>query len=210
MTQPGYVLTHAAEAGVRGIIQHMRKEWGDAQFRRYITRLVQGIARLAAGQKPFKQMGTLYPALRMAHCRHHYVFCLPRKKCSGADRGDYARTHRFAGPAGGPPAGVKHRRRRSRGSRTPTANCAGRPVSLLDNATMANRRTGNRRNQPRAAVSILRVVCLRRCYGFAFEPAWDRDSGRAARKFEDMKCFGTPFSAGVFLRKIIAEASSFR
>jgi toxin ParE1/3/4 len=23
-------------------------------------------------------VGELYPTLRMAHCEHHYVFCLPR------------------------------------------------------------------------------------------------------------------------------------
>lgn len=79
MTLSGYVLTRAAEADVRGIIQHTRKEWGDAQVRRYITKMEQGIARLAAGREPFKDMSTLYPALRMAHCQHHYVFCLPRK-----------------------------------------------------------------------------------------------------------------------------------
>lgn len=79
MTRPGYVLTRAAETDVRGIIQHTRKEWGDAQVRRYITKLEQGIGRLAAGREPFKDMSALYPTLRMAHCQHHYVFCLPRK-----------------------------------------------------------------------------------------------------------------------------------
>ncbi len=29
--------------------------------------------------KNFKDMSALYPALRMAHCEHHYVFCLPRE-----------------------------------------------------------------------------------------------------------------------------------
>lgn len=80
MTRPGYVLTRAAEADVRGIIRHTRKEWGDAQVRRYITKLEQGMLRLAAGHGPFKDMSALYPALRMLHCEHHYVFCLPRKR----------------------------------------------------------------------------------------------------------------------------------
>jgi toxin ParE1/3/4 len=47
--------------------------------RRYITKLEQGIAHLAAGQGTFKDMSALYPAMRMAHCEHHYVFCLPRE-----------------------------------------------------------------------------------------------------------------------------------
>lgn len=80
MTPPDYVLTHAAATDVRGIIRHTRKEWGEAQVRRYITKLEQGMARLAAGQEPFREMSAIYPALRMAHCEHHYVFCLPRER----------------------------------------------------------------------------------------------------------------------------------
>ena len=74
-----YVLSAAAEADLRGIIRHTRKSWGAAQVRRYIIRLEQGIARLAAGQPPFSDMSGLFPALRMAHCEHHYVFCLARE-----------------------------------------------------------------------------------------------------------------------------------
>jgi plasmid stabilization system protein ParE len=74
-----YVLTEAAEADLRGIIRYTRKRWGDAQVRRYIVKLKQGIARLAARQGAFKDMSALYPALLMAHCEHHYVFCLPRE-----------------------------------------------------------------------------------------------------------------------------------
>ncbi|WP_275371477.1 type II toxin-antitoxin system RelE/ParE family toxin [Xenorhabdus bovienii] len=74
-----YVLTKAAEADLRAIIRHTRKQWGDAQVRRYVTALEQGIARLAVGQGSFKDMSALFPALRMAHCEHHYVFCLPRE-----------------------------------------------------------------------------------------------------------------------------------
>ena len=80
MTRPNYVLTHAAEADVRGIIRHTRKEWGDAQVRRYVTKLEQGMARLAAGLGYFKDMSALYPALRMVHCEHHYVFGFPRER----------------------------------------------------------------------------------------------------------------------------------
>ncbi|BCM19882.1 type II toxin-antitoxin system RelE/ParE family toxin [Mesorhizobium sp. J8] len=64
---------------MRDIIRYTRKEWGDAQVRRYIAKLEQGIARVAASQGVFKDMSALYPALRMVHCEHHYVFCLPRE-----------------------------------------------------------------------------------------------------------------------------------
>lgn len=74
-----YSLTDAAEADIRDIIRYTRKEWGNAQVRRYITKLEHGIAHLAAGQGVFKDMSALYPALRMAHCEQHYIFCLPRE-----------------------------------------------------------------------------------------------------------------------------------
>ena len=64
---------------MRGIVRYTRKEWGAAQVRRYVATLEQGIARLVAGQGAFKDMSAIYPALRMAHCEHHDVFCLPRK-----------------------------------------------------------------------------------------------------------------------------------
>ncbi|WP_417467637.1 type II toxin-antitoxin system RelE/ParE family toxin [Maricaulis sp.] len=79
MTRHNYVLTDAAEADIRGIIHYTRQQWGDAQLRRYMAGLESGIARLAAGQGSFKDMSALYPALRMARCEHHYVFCLPRE-----------------------------------------------------------------------------------------------------------------------------------
>lgn len=80
MTRPGYVLTRAAETDLRGVIRHTRKEWGDAQVRRYVAKLEQGMARLAAGQGAFKELDEVHPALRVAHCEHHYVFCLPREQ----------------------------------------------------------------------------------------------------------------------------------
>ena len=75
----GYVLTAAAESDLRGIIHYTRKQWGDVQVRRYISALEKGIASLADGQGPFKDMSALFPALRMGRFEHHYVFCLPRK-----------------------------------------------------------------------------------------------------------------------------------
>lgn len=73
-----YILTAAAEVDVRGIIRYTSKQWGEAQVRRYMTSLENGIALIALGQGVFKDMSVLYPALRMAHCGHHYIFCLPR------------------------------------------------------------------------------------------------------------------------------------
>jgi len=74
-----YVLTAAAEADLRGIIRYTQKEWGGIQARRYVAKLEEGMTRLASSKGSFKDMGALYPALRMAHCEHHYLFCLPRE-----------------------------------------------------------------------------------------------------------------------------------
>ena len=64
---------------MRHIIRYTRKQWSDTQVRRYIGKRERGIANLAAGQGTFKDMSALFPMLRMAHCEHHYVFCLPRE-----------------------------------------------------------------------------------------------------------------------------------
>lgn len=74
-----YVLTVEAEADMRKIIRYTRKQWSDAQVRRYVGKLERGIANLAAGRGTFKDMSALFPMLRMALCEHHYVFCLPRE-----------------------------------------------------------------------------------------------------------------------------------
>jgi plasmid stabilization system protein ParE len=73
-----YVLSSAAEADLRDIVRYTRKQWGDAQTRSYMTKLKGCIESLATGAGFFKDMDALYPALRMVHCEHHYIFCLPR------------------------------------------------------------------------------------------------------------------------------------
>lgn len=45
---------------MRGIIRYTRKQWGNAQVRRYVAALEQGIARLAARQGVLKDMDALY------------------------------------------------------------------------------------------------------------------------------------------------------
>ena len=73
-----YVLSSAAEADLRDIVRYTRKQWGDAQTRSYMTTLKACIESIATGRGLFKDMAALYPALRMVHCEHHYIFCLPR------------------------------------------------------------------------------------------------------------------------------------
>lgn len=74
-----YVLTDDAKADLRAIVRYRRKEWGASQVRTYIAKLNEGIASVAVGQGAFRELDAIYPALRMARCQHHYVFCLPRE-----------------------------------------------------------------------------------------------------------------------------------
>jgi len=72
------VLTDAAETDLRAIVRYTHRQWGEAQVRRYVARLKAGMASVAAGRGVFKPMDALYPQLRVAHCQHHIIFCLPR------------------------------------------------------------------------------------------------------------------------------------
>ncbi|BAU39247.1 plasmid stabilization protein [Acetobacter pasteurianus NBRC 101655] len=74
-----YSLTETAEADLRAVIRYTIKQWGDAQVRRYLGVLEQGIVSLAKGHSAFKDMSIVYPGLRMVRVDHHYIFCLPRK-----------------------------------------------------------------------------------------------------------------------------------
>ncbi len=78
MSPSAYVLTVAAETDLREIIRYTHAHWGDAQVRRYVSKLEQGIARLAARQGRFAELSKLHPALIMSRCEHHYIFCLHR------------------------------------------------------------------------------------------------------------------------------------
>ncbi len=73
-----FVFHPAAEAELREIVRYTSKQWGDAQARKYAAKLRRCIQALTNDKMPYKDMSGLYPALRMAHCEHHYIFCLPR------------------------------------------------------------------------------------------------------------------------------------
>ena len=74
-----FVLHPAAEAELREIVRHTRKQCGVAQARDCATKLRQSILALATGKKPFKDLSSLYPGLRMARCGSHHIFCLCRQ-----------------------------------------------------------------------------------------------------------------------------------
>jgi toxin ParE1/3/4 len=74
-----YILTADAESDLRSVIRYTRAQWSAAQVRHYVSALERGMGNLAVGKVPFKDMSALYPALRMARCQHHYIFCLPQE-----------------------------------------------------------------------------------------------------------------------------------
>lgn len=47
--------------------------------RRYVAALESGMAHLVEHQGAYQDMSAIYPGLCMAHCEHHYVFCLSRQ-----------------------------------------------------------------------------------------------------------------------------------
>ena len=75
---PRYVLLPSADADLREILRYTRKQWGEAQARAYVAKLKRCVEKIATGQGFSKDLTVLYPGLRMVHCEHHYIFCLPR------------------------------------------------------------------------------------------------------------------------------------
>ena len=73
-----YALLPEAEADLREVIRYTRKQWGDAQARTYLAKLKHCIECVVLGQGFAKDLTAIYPDLRMVHCEHHYIFCLPR------------------------------------------------------------------------------------------------------------------------------------
>lgn len=74
-----YILTAEAESDLRSVIRYTRAQWNAGQVRHYVSALERGMENLAEGRVPFKDLSALYPALRMARCHHHYIFCLPQE-----------------------------------------------------------------------------------------------------------------------------------
>jgi plasmid stabilization system protein ParE len=73
-----YVVSKGGGADLIDIARYTTKKWGAAQCRAYISQLEQGAEAIAKGEGTFKEVGGLYPELRVALCGKHYIFCLPR------------------------------------------------------------------------------------------------------------------------------------
>ncbi len=71
-------LTQAAEADLRAIVRHTRDEWGAEQARRYAMALEQAIQTLVDHPQHHRVLPTVHPEVRIARCRRHLIFALPR------------------------------------------------------------------------------------------------------------------------------------
>uniref|UniRef100_UPI003342D246 type II toxin-antitoxin system RelE/ParE family toxin n=1 Tax=Castellaniella defragrans TaxID=75697 RepID=UPI003342D246 len=78
MTTKTDLLSEAALADIRGIIGYTRKAWGDAQVCRYVEKPSSAESPASLPSRPLLEY-ECHPSLRMAHCQHHDVFCLPHQ-----------------------------------------------------------------------------------------------------------------------------------
>jgi len=77
-----YVLQALAAEDLRSIVRYTRRTWGADQARAYSEKLHAGVERLARGEGAYKTLSDIHPSLRVAHCEHHYIFCLWRENAS--------------------------------------------------------------------------------------------------------------------------------
>ena len=75
---PSYELTLEAETDLREIVRYTTERWGEKQTRIYVQALQRCAEAIATGQGLFQDVSALYEGLRIVHCEHHYIFCLPR------------------------------------------------------------------------------------------------------------------------------------
>jgi toxin ParE1/3/4 len=71
-----YTLTPAAEGDLREIARYTRRQWGEAQSRRYARTLAACFRRLAAGEVVQHTFSDRFPDLFVTRCEHHYIFYL--------------------------------------------------------------------------------------------------------------------------------------
>jgi plasmid stabilization system protein ParE len=74
----GYVFTAQADNDLDGIIEYTRRQWGDAQARRYLTKMRLCLDRIADERGRYRIETGFSRPVRVLRCQHHYIFCLPR------------------------------------------------------------------------------------------------------------------------------------
>lgn len=76
----GYVFTAEADDDLDGIVDYTRRQWGDAQARRYLAKLRLCLDRITVDRGRYLVETTFSHPVRVLRCQHHYIFCLPRDR----------------------------------------------------------------------------------------------------------------------------------
>jgi toxin ParE1/3/4 len=71
-----YDITPAAEADLREIARYTRRQWGQAQSRRYARTLASCFQNIAAGEAVQRSFSDHFPDLLTTRCEHHFIFYL--------------------------------------------------------------------------------------------------------------------------------------
>jgi toxin ParE1/3/4 len=75
----GYVFTAEADEDLDGIVDYTRRQWGDAQARRYLAQMRLSLDRIADAGGRFKIETSFSHPVRVMRCQHHYIYCVPRE-----------------------------------------------------------------------------------------------------------------------------------
>jgi len=75
-----YEISESAEEDLQGIVNYTFSQFGEAQTRKYMSKLKQCTKKLALSEGYYKELDDLYPSMRLKHCQHHYIFGLMRNK----------------------------------------------------------------------------------------------------------------------------------
>ncbi len=73
-----YQISDAAAEDWQDIVNYTLTQHGEAQTRKYMSALENGIEKMALGEPPYKNLDSLYSGLRSIHCEHHYIFAVMR------------------------------------------------------------------------------------------------------------------------------------
>ncbi len=73
-----YVFHRLADADLDAIVDYTRREWGDAQARRYLEKLRKCLDVISNDDMRYRVETGFAAPVRVMRCQHHYIFCQPR------------------------------------------------------------------------------------------------------------------------------------
>ncbi len=75
----GYVFAAEADEDLDGIVDYTRRQWGDAQARRYLAQLRLCLDQITDEHGRFRIETSFSHPVRVLRCQHHYIYCVPRE-----------------------------------------------------------------------------------------------------------------------------------